>query len=647
LNKTQYQLIKLTLKQIINQDFDVKYTLEQEIENQLIIEQQNSLLFDQIRRIRGYETERINEIILVEAKKDPKKTELLARLINDGFYYNDVHYIRFGKSQSQGKDGITAFIDKNIYDELFIITQLDIQVKECVVPKYEGQRCLPFSTCTLIEDKIPYIVIVDEYTKILPQQKIRYVVEKEGDYTDKETKQQKKYKDRVIEEGLYDIKISPFDGCGCHSKDTSELFTKYLELDYRAIGYQIRLPFFKGYSVEFPFKEYYKSIGVTEIKDVYNNIHQVKDIDCIWNISMFKGYGIFKNKFGDDGWIKYLEVIKKYKFKLGISKYSHHMKNFNLKTKMNFQYLQCLDLWNKTYVDWFCKRPLEPYDILDKNNWGKMLNIAEYSTDLYSKIIHGDKLYTYKFLGIEDTEDYDSEGKFLDAVLINDIMLKDPAIKQFIHRKLNKSINQMKFGKIYADGFYHTVVGDIIGYLEYACGLEPKGCIQAKEFFCDTIPKGKVLSFRSPLVCPSEVNDVAIVENSITKKWFKHFKDQDVVMINMYDLSMPQQGGMDADGDAIFLCFQDIIVDSKIDKTMIIDIDDKITAKVKPYNKQSILEYELNSRDNRIGEITNIATSIENKYTIDEKWIKIYDDYVSLLRVYQGKWLAPLYSNIY
>jgi len=79
---------------------------------------------------------------------------------------------------------------------------------------------------------------------------------------------------------------------------------------------------------------------------------------------------------------------------------------------------------------------------------------------------------------------------------------------------------------------------------------------------------------------------------------------------------------------------------------MIIDIDDKITAKVKPYNKESILDYELNSRDNRIGEITNIATSIENKYTVDEKWIKIYDEYISLLRVYQGKEIDFLKTGI-
>ena len=505
--------------------------------------------------------------------------------------------------------------------------------------KYESQRCLTLSTCTLIKEKIPYIVIVDEYTKILPQQKIRYVEEVDEEIIDKKTGNPKTIKVRKIRDGYKDIIISPFDGCGCHDKGLSEVWSKTIGLkDYQAIGYQIRLPFFKGYSVEVPFKEYFKSIGVSEIKDVCGKIHKVEDIDCIWNTSMWKGFGIFKNKYGlKKAWDKYIESLDTFDYKLGISKYSHHKKDFNLKTRMNFQYLQCLDLWNKKYIEWFTKRPLEPYDILDSANWGNIIKLANYTTKLYEKIINGDKFYTCKFFGVEDTIDTDLKSSYLEAVLINDTMLKDPAIKRFIHCKLKKAIEQAKYSKIYADGYYHTVVGDMIGYLEYASGKDVEGCLKEKQFYCNTVPEGKILSFRSPLVCPSEVNEVNVVSNNTTKEWFSHFKDQDVVMLNMYDLSMPQQGGMDADGDAVYLCYDPLLINTKIYKDMIIDIDDKITAKIKPYNKQSILEYEMASRDNRIGEITNVATSILNQYTTEEKWIKENEDNISLLRIFQGK----------
>lgn len=634
----QYKLIKLTIRQIINQNFDVKFTYDEENnpKNKLIIKQDNSLLFDQIERIRTYKTDRIKEMILVIAPKNPKTKEHTERLINDGFNYNGKHYVRFGKSQAQGKNAITAFVIEGIYDELFLVTQLDTKIEKCVTSKYEGQRCLVFSNCTLI-DKIPYIVIIDEYKKILKHQFIKYVVEVEKEYTDKNTGEVKKYNSREIKEGYYDVPLSPFDGFGCHNHQFSEQVKDALNLDYVPIGAQIRLPVMKGYSIEVDFKNIFSQMGISKIKDVFGKEHEIDKIDCIWNVSMFKGYGIFTKEYGNSAWDKYIEILKKYNFKLGISKYSHHVKDINLKAKMNFQYLQCLDLWNQKYINHFLSKSDDNYDILDSENKGKIIELAEYSTNMYEKIIKGDKFYSYKFLGMEDTLNYEAEGNFSKAILLNDIMLKDPAIKQFIHRKLKKSINQMKLGKIYCDGFYHTCVGDILGYLQYAAGVEPIGCLNYGEFHCNTVPKGKILSFRSPLVCPSEVNDVTIVENEFTQKWLSHFKDQDVVMLNMYDLSMPRQGGMDEDGDAVYLCNNPIIVGSQIKKTMIIDVDDKITAKVKPYNKQSILEYEMATRDNRIGEITNVATSILNQFTTNEKWKKICDDNISLLRILQGK----------
>lgn len=647
MNKTQYQLAKITIDELIGAEFDLNYTPEEEIERGVIIEQQDSLLFDQLRRVRGGESVRINELVYVEARKNPKKQDALVYILRDGFNYNGTHYVRFGKSASQGKAGITVFIDAAIFDEMTKVTQLDLEMDKCVISKYESQRCLLFSSCTIVDGDLPNIVIIDEYEKVIPHQYIKYVDSEEREFTDKDGKEHK-YKARVIKDGYHDIELSPFDGCGCHTHEFSERVQGAVGLDYTPIGAQIRMPFIKGYSVEFPFKEYLESIDVTEITDVYGEVHQVADIDCIWNTSMFKGHKYFKKAYGAEAWHKYMEVLHKYEFKLGVSKYSHHVKNLNLKTRMNFQYLQCLDIWNPKYAAYFDSGFQGKYDILDEENAGPVIDLAKYSTELCERIIKGDKFYTYKFMGINNSEEAmtDERGKYLEAVLINDMMLKDPAIQKFIYRKLRKTIDEMKLGKVYADGYYHTVVGDMIGYLQYAAGQEPVGCLSAKEFFCDTIPKGKVLSFRSPLVCPSEVNDVYISENEYTQKWIKHFKDQDVVMLNMYDLSLPQQGGMDEDGDIVMLCDDPALVNKKVDKTMIIDIQDKVTASEKEYTKENIISYEINSRDSRIGEITNCASSILNKYAKNDKVKQQNADDVSLLRILQGEFLAPLYSNI-
>ena len=542
-NNSLYTLIKIPIKLLIDNEYVIDIDRNTEIKNEYLITQGDSLLLDQIERIRGKKTKHINEIIIVTAKKNPKQEEYLRHILDKGFIYNGVHYMRFGKSASQGKNGETVFICEEMFDELYTVTQMDIGIDECVISKYEAQRCLPFSSCTLIYDYMPNIVIIGEYEKTLENQLIKYVVEKEKEFIDKETGKSKTYNSREIEEGYKDLTLSPFDGCGCHEHEFMNNVSMQLGLDYEAAGVQVRLPFVKGYSVYVPFRKILKEWGYEYITDIYGYKHHVDTIDCIWNTSMFKGHKMFKDKYGSDAWIEYINIVKKYQYKLGISKYSHHIKNLNKYTRMNFQYLQCLDLWNQKYISCFENKNMLEYDILNSNNDGKIIQLAKYTTSLFEKIIKGEKFYTYKFMGIKDTEDYEPDSKYLEAALINDVMLKDPAIKQFIYRKLKKSIDEAKVGKIYCSGFYHTGVGDMIGYLQYAVGLEPIGCLKERELYSGNFDSGDIISFRSPLVDSSEVNKIKIIHNELTNKWFSHLKNQDICMFNMYDISAPQQGG--------------------------------------------------------------------------------------------------------
>ena len=241
--------------------------------------------------------------------------------------------------------------------------------------------------------------------------------------------------------------------------------------------------------------------------------HKVEDIDCIWNTSMFKGFGLFEEKYGEEAINEYFKVLDKYKFKFGISKYSHHTDHINIMARMNFQYLQCLDLINPKYVEHYKKlwnHENDNYDILDENNDGKIISLAKYSTDFFSKIACGEKFHVLKFLGATDSEQFELNSNYIKAVCINDIMLNDPCIKKSVLRRCRKLIEEMKLGKIYARGFYHTVVGDIIGYLEYVSGMEPVGVLKEHEFLTHTIfeDNSDMVSFRSPLVCPSEVNKI-------------------------------------------------------------------------------------------------------------------------------------------
>lgn len=633
----QFTLVKLPIQEIIDQDYRV--TLSSEAENTFLISQGNSLLLDQIARLRGQESSHVSELILVSAKKSPRTLSALEHILEKGFFYNEVHYRRFGKSASQAKDGITAFLSESIFDDLYRITQLDLEVKECIISKYEAQRCLVFSSCVLIPDYMPRIVIIGEYQKILKDQYIRYVEQISRTITDPETGSSKTVNVKEVREGRRDISLSPFDGCGCHELEFSQKVQRTLGLDYLPAGAQIRLPFLKGYSVYVPFREMFHEMGVTHITDIYGRRHDVEEIDCIWNISMFKCHGLFLENYQEHAWEQYMAVLKKYRFKLGISKYSHHKKDFSLKSRMNFQYLQCLDLWNEHYRKHFQDKT--PYSILAQETEGKIIKLARYTTDFLEKIIKGDPFYTCMFLGMAGNCPV-NHSQYMEAVQINPRMLQDPAVQNFLYRKLKKQITEAKLGKIYADGFYHTIVGDMAGYLEYAAGKTPAGCLKAGEFYAPALPEGEALSFRSPLVDPSEVNQVRLTSNLLTCQWFSHFQDQDIAMINMYDLSLPQQGGADCDGDAVFLCHDPVLINTRISKPIIIDVEDKTSAEKKPYTLQNITAYEIASRDSRIGEITNCATSIENKDPDTPELAERYADMTSLLRIIQGKEIDSL-----
>ena len=544
------------IKQVLqNKKYIEIYNLNQKIKqinkkyNREIDQDKKTHLFNKILKLKNQlkDIQRMDEMIFLQSPKKNKKS--LIKVLKSGFYYNGEKYIRFGKSASQAKQGVTVFIRQKYYDEMLERSQLGIKVKKCVISKYEAYRNLILSACEFAEMELPNIVIVDDFAKTIPNQYIRYVEKEDVEYIDKKTKEKKIYKGKkVVKESYKDIEIEPFDGMGIHTKEIGEKWAKAINLKYIPISYQVRIPFMKGMSTQAPIKEIYKEWGITEITDMFGYKHKVEDIDCIWTKSMWKGCGIFKDEFGNEAFNEYMNRLRKYNYCMGFSKYSHRADHMQLYTKMNFQYLQCLDLWNKKYIDYFEKRKagkeVEYYDFLDENNYGKVTNIAKYSTDLIEKIMNDDKLYTYKFLGISDTSYTNVESKMLKAMLINEDMFYDSCIKNMLKRQLNKTINQMKYGKVFAKGFYHIVVGDIKGLLEYAAGLEVKGCLKEREMYSAEMEKGKCLSMRSPLVDPSEINKVTMTSNEWIDEYLGYFKGSDVVMINLYDISLPQQGGI-------------------------------------------------------------------------------------------------------
>jgi hypothetical protein len=547
-----YKALKIKLSTLVTKKYEITHFTPKQMKKYTILQQDNSI-FRNINKINNNQNiiigkhEFIKDIIFlnidrsvtlsewqIQQKKDEyvKKYEetkksrykeyivgfsALNRVIREGFKYNGVVYKRFGKSSSMARNSTIAFVSEKIYDELFDITTMGIDLnKPMVLSKFEAYRGLLFSSSVVIQKDLPYIVLVDDFDKYIPNQKIKYTVEEDYEYIHKTTGKKVKTKKYPIMSGVDKVKISCFDGMGIHSKEMAQKFAIALGDNYPAL--QIRAPYMKGLSIEFNFKKYFKEVlHQNYMIDTFGNKHNIDDIDCIYTMSMWKGSSYF------DTWDKYKKKFKEYGHEFCVSKNSRKTEDESLYTRSNFQYLQSLTKMTKENI----------------------LKLATYSKEYVEKIINGDLLYSTKFLGLTDNEG-DSSGKidsyYMEAVKINPVMLQDKAIQKSLYNLLQKTINGFKLGRLFINAHYSMVYGDLKLFMEHIAKITQIGILQDGEFYSPNY-EGNYTGFRSPMVHKSEVNRMKFVKNDWLNTWCSHLDN--LVMINGYDISMPRMGGMD------------------------------------------------------------------------------------------------------
>ena len=81
ITKIQYTMMKLPIREIIKQEYDVKIDKNEAMSNEYLIKQGDSIIFDQIKRLRGYTSSHISEMVLIVAKKNPKTEKELKKIL--------------------------------------------------------------------------------------------------------------------------------------------------------------------------------------------------------------------------------------------------------------------------------------------------------------------------------------------------------------------------------------------------------------------------------------------------------------------------------------------------------------------------------------------------------------------------------------
>ena len=411
------------------------------------------------------------------------------RMFKKGFKFNGKTYRRFSCSASQARVSTIVFVDETIKDELKRRLDNGRDLNKPLAPsKYNAYFGL-YSSAT---KKVtwPRFCIVPDYNEVISVD-VDYVIEKPKD------------EDDVIKPRTMDIEFNRFDGSGLISPQMAEQWGKDLGEDYTPCQFCIRCAFTKGMVNTIDFVEWCKenNNGNYIITDIYGKQVDLRNIDVILSESMCKLWDSW------DSQESYEKNCKENGIIFGITKYNPKQEKKVLNT--NYQFLQTLNLDDEML-----------YDLCE-------------DTIRYVRGVSYDDIYYSLLFMMGENSNTDSVQRFmkssdnywLKSLILNHNLLNDKYSKEKIRDMIIRKIEQACLGKLIVQGNFQCIVPDPVSYMQFITGQEVKGLLNAHEYYCHFWnEKGatRVDGMRSPLTHFSEHNDMPLVKNEKTEKWYKY-----------------------------------------------------------------------------------------------------------------------------
>lgn len=229
----------------------------------------------------------------------------------------------------------------------------------------------------------------------------------------------------------------------------------------------------------------------------------------------------------------------------------------------------------------------------------KFRSLANESVEWVDKIIHGDPLHTYCFLGMY-ADKHKAKNDYVAAILKNPEMIKEPSVKGYLLNLLSKYKNEMKCGKIWLRATFKFWAPDLIMLMQHIGGLEPTGCLEADEFYAHSksgVYIGEYLIERNPHIAKSEHVILKGTTNEVISTYCSHLDN--VCMSNSKSVVAQRLNGSDYDGDLILLIDNKTMMEGVDRNTpIVLDIEDKITAMAEedtPENRAALVLRTINS----------------------------------------------------
>lgn len=611
---TLYTIKKFTLRQII--DNNRKLIIPPNKQKLYEIKQLDNMLFRQVRLITNDYNKFNKYIVFVDCKGWKSRESELREILQNGFFINDIHFVFTEKSASMSRNSVIGFVAESIESELDKRIAMDIKLETTVLAKYLAYRGLFFSGCFCLENWYPNIVVIDDFSRVIPNQNIKYLVDIEKEYTNKNG-EFCIWKEKGIKQDICPVEINLWDGSGIHSPEITKYVKEHIRLDENPTSILWRMPYGKGMTHEIDFKKWFKEeTKLSTITDVFGITHNIQDVDIIITKSFYKGYKYFY-KYGDyRDWENYWNIFKKYNHCIGVATWNYSFENEPKMTKSNYQILQDL------YLD-----------------FEEFLDFADYTKEWVDKIINGNKIYTYCFLGLFADHLNPSDDK-IKAVLKNPEMLKEECVRKYLIDLLQKNIDLMKCGKFYLEGSFKFVVTDLIAFLQYISGNKnPEGILKADEFYSinhDGVCLGERAIERNPHISHEEHVILKGIDNIYMQKYCSHLPN--LCQLNSHSICLPRLNGADEDGDRVFQVNNKTLLQGiKRNLPIVIDMEDKITVLDEEINKGNVIENIIRSMVSLVGESSNCATCYHNKSPKTNEQKQKYLEYINILSIVNGK----------
>jgi len=481
----------------------------------------------------------------INKAKDMFRPEGISLDLGNGGY----RYIAFERSASMSRQSRLSFIREDFYEPIKERITLGMKIGDCQLSKLYAYNGLMFTDGFRVEDMSIWdgkkVIVIDNPVSVV--RNAHYVTVKD-DGTDKPMRRYERI------EKVGDLEVMEFDGEGLISPKYADFIDYLYCKSHIHTSFQIRMPYIKGVVHEVDFASFLAEFGVTEITDIWGDVHNAADVDIILTKSMFKGFGWMT----ENGlrWEQYVKLCKDYKHALYISEVGQT--DPEAFTQMNYQFLTTAAIQNEEF------RPADlPLGWTYSPEQEERYWITKPTETQYYRFAADEEYRLRWFINNGKRESAGSKDKMWARILKkNPKFINEKTFVKELEDRAESVVNDYALGTLISAGDNRYLSGDLIRFLRYLGGEAldgPDGVEIAREYIgegefyapCAGYMESETYTLlRNPHIARNEEAVAKPVnEGYYRKKYLSHLNY--VVMVASDTLIPERLGGADFDGDMI------------------------------------------------------------------------------------------------